>query len=84
MIFNLGSGTQINLLDFIEKLENEFDCKAIKKMTEMQPGDVKSTYADISKLSSWIDYSPRFSIDQGIHNFAIWYKKYFNLNYSSS
>lgn len=84
MIFNLGSGTQINLLDFIEKLENEFDCKAIKKMTDMQPGDVKSTYADIRKLSSWIDYSPSFSIDQGIHNFANWYKKYFKKNYSSS
>tara|TARA_Y100000991_G_scaffold215643_1_gene207062 strand:- start:8908 stop:9957 length:1050 start_codon:yes stop_codon:yes gene_type:complete len=84
MIFNLGSGTQINLLDFIEKLENEFDCKAIKKMREMQPGDVKSTYADISKLRSWIDYNPRLSIDQGIHNFANWYKKYFNTNYSSS
>ena len=81
MIFNVGSSKPINLLDFIEKLEFELGIKAIKKMKGMQPGDVKSTYADISKLQSWIDYIPKTSFDEGIHNFADWYKEYYFSNY---
>ncbi len=81
MIFNVGSSKPINLLYFIEKLEFELGIKAIKNMKGMQPGDVKSTYADITKLKSWIDYIPSTSFDEGIHNFADWYKEYYFSNY---
>ena len=81
MIFNVGSSKPINLLDFIEKLELELGIKAPKEMKGMQPGDVKSTYADITKLKSWIDYVPNTSFDKGIHNFADWYKEYYFSNY---
>ena len=80
-IFNVGSGRPINLMEFIEKLENELGVKAIKKMESMQPGDVKSTLADINGLQSWIEYYPNTSLGIGIQNFADWYKKYFQSNY---
>ena len=80
-IFNVGSNNPINLLRFIEILEDELGVKAIKKMQPMQPGDVKSTFADISKLNKWIDYQPNTSFEEGINLFAKWFKDYFNSNY---
>ena len=49
-IFNVGSNNPTNLLDFIELLEASLGVRAIKKMKPMQPGDVKSTFADIDRL----------------------------------
>ena len=80
-IFNVGSNNPINLINFIEKLEAELGVKAIKKMQPMQPGDVQSTFADVSKLNEWIDYKPKTSFDRGIHLFANWYKEYFKSDY---
>ena len=50
-------------------------------MRPMQPGDVKSTFADITKLNEWVNYHPSTSFDEGIHLFANWYKDYFNSDY---
>ena len=80
-IFNVGSNNPINLMSFIEKLEGELGISAIKKMKPMQPGDVKSTFADITKLNEWINYHPSTSFDKGIHLFANWYKDYFKSDY---
>ena len=80
-IFNVGSNNPINLLKFIEILESELGVKAIKKMMPMQPGDVKSTFADISHLKRWIDYQPAMSFEKGIYHFAKWFKDYFDSAY---
>ena len=80
-IFNVGSNNPINLISFIEKLESELGVKAIKKMSPMQPGDVQSTFADVTKLSEWINYQPKTNFDKGIHLFANWFKEYFKSDY---
>ncbi len=80
-IFNVGSSNPTNLLDFIELLESALDVRAIKKMKPMQPGDVKSTFADINRLKKWVNFSPKTSLNEGILKFASWYKKYFNSDY---
>ena len=80
-IFNVGSNNPINLINFIEKLESELGINAIKKMMPIQPGDVQSTFADITKLSEWINYKPETSFDRGINLFANWYKEYFKSDY---
>ena len=80
-IFNVGSNNPTNLLDFIESLEASLGVKAIKKMKPMQPGDVKSTFADIDKLKDWVNFSPKTSLNEGISKFASWYKEYFNSSY---
>ncbi len=77
MIFNLGSNNPISLLMFIEKLEEKLGKKAIKNFLPIQPGDVKKTWANIDKLNSWIEYQPSISFDEGIQNFATWYKSYY-------
>ncbi len=76
-IFNIGNSNPINLLDFIDILEDKLGKKAIKEFVEMQPGDVISTYADTKRLFNWVGYKPTTSIEHGTHLFAEWYKKYF-------
>ena len=80
-IFNVGSNNPTNLLDFIKILEASFGLTAIKKMRPMQPGDVKSTFADINRLKDWVNFSPKTSLDLGISKFALWYRDYFNSDY---
>ena len=80
-IFNVGSNNPTNLLNFIKLLEDSLGVKAIKKMTPMQPGDVKSTCANINRLKDWINFSPKTSLNSGILKFALWYREYFNSDY---
>ena len=55
MIFNVGNSNPINLLDFIEIMEDKFKIKAVKQFMPIQPGDVKETYAEISNCKmDWL------------------------------
>lgn len=74
-VINLGRGQPVNLLEFIETMEKHMGEKAEKKYLPMQPGDVKETYADISKAKKQLNYQPRTSIDEGVKKFVEWYKQ---------
>ena len=43
----------------------------------IQPGDIKNTFADTSRLKEWINYSPETSIEMGVRIFIEWYKNYY-------
>ena len=77
LILNIGNNKSVKLLKFIEILENNLGKKALKEFEPMQPGDVENTFADISKLKDWINFSPTVSIEQGLKSFAKWYKDYY-------
>ena len=76
-IYNLGNNKPINLLYFVECLEKAFGKKAEKKMLDMQPGDVVSTWADVSDLIKDYDYSPNTPIEAGTAEFVKWYQDYY-------
>ncbi len=78
-IFNIGNSQPINLLDFIEMLENAFGKTAIKDYKPMQDGDVVATAADTSALQDWIGFKPSTSINEGVKNFANWYREFYNI-----
>ena len=78
-IINLGCGDPIDLMDFIKIIEYNLNIKSIKQNLPMQPGDVKSTWADISKAKHLLGYVPKIKIDEGIPLFIEWYKKYYDL-----
>jgi UDP-glucuronate 4-epimerase len=78
-IFNIGNNKPVKLMNFIKCLQSELKIKPILKMKEMQPGDVKATWANIDKLISATSYKPRVNIEQGVKEFIIWYKEYFNI-----
>tara|TARA_Y100001968_G_scaffold333785_1_gene399460 strand:- start:1316 stop:2359 length:1044 start_codon:yes stop_codon:yes gene_type:complete len=75
-IFNIGNNRPVELLYFIELLEDALGIKAIKEFKPMQLGDVVSTAADTSRIQSWISFKPSTSIEEGIKKFAEWYTNY--------
>lgn len=75
-VINLGSGKMTSLMDYIEILETKLDKKAIKDYREIQMGDIKNTWADITKAKKLLDYSPSYSIEEGISKFVDWYLEY--------
>lgn len=76
-IVNIGSGKPISLLSFVEILEKKLNRKAKKILTEMQPGDVEKTYADITELNQLTNFTPKWSFEEGITEFVEWYKSYY-------
>ena len=77
-VFNLGNNKPIELIDFITTIENITGKKALVNYQDMQKGDVKETYADISKLKDLVGYSPKTNIYEGMEAFIEWYKGYAN------
>jgi len=75
-IFNIGRGEPVDLMRFIEILEQELGKKAIKEFLPMQAGDVPVTWADTSALEKATGYCPKISLETGIKNFAKWYLEF--------
>ena len=74
-IFNLGGGKQpTTLLLMIEKLEELLGKKAKLEFKPFHIADVKSTYADISKAKSLLDWEPTISLDEGLEQCVKWYR----------
>jgi UDP-glucuronate 4-epimerase len=76
-VYNIGANKSVQLLDFIETLENALGKKAEKNFMDMQNGDVISTYADVSGLIDDFGYKPDTSLDIGIGRFVKWYKEFY-------
>lgn len=74
-LFNIGNGSPVHLMDFIEKLEEAMGKKAEKQMKPMQPGDVPRTYADTAQLNA-LGYRSTTPIGEGVNKFVEWFKKY--------
>lgn len=75
-IYNIGNDKAEKLLDFIEEIEKCLGKKAIREYLPMQPGDVKYTMADISKIRK-LGYEPTTDIAEGIRKFIDWYLSYY-------
>jgi UDP-glucuronate 4-epimerase len=76
-VFNIGNNQPVNLLDFIETLENILGKKAEKDLQDLQPGDVVATYADIDDLKQQIGFAPTTPIEEGVRRFVDWYREYY-------
>ena len=81
-IFNVGNGSSINLLEFIEALESELGIKAKKVFKPMQKGDVIATHADSTKIINWTNFAPKTDFKNGIRLFAEWFLNFYNDKYS--
>ncbi len=77
-VMNIGGDKEERLTRFIEVIEENVGKIAKKKMMPIQPGDVKSTIADIRKLRK-LGWKPTTRIEVGIKNFVDWYKGYFGV-----
>lgn len=79
-LYNIGNGTPVQLLDFIQAIETETGKTAIKEMQPMQPGDVEKTWANTCRLEKYYNYKPNTTIEFGIRKFVEWYKEYYKIN----
>src|SRR5699024_143036 len=79
-IYNIGNNNPVKLMRFIQAIESSLGMAAEKNYMEMQPGDVKRTYADLTDLERDIDFRPSTTIEEGIDTFVKWYKDYYNVN----
>lgn len=77
-LYNIGNSSPVKLMDFINSLENRLGITAVKNFLPMQPGDVPSTYADVSDLIEDYGYKPIISVKDGIKRFIEWYKWFYN------
>ncbi|MEH0742524.1 NAD-dependent epimerase [Vibrio cholerae] len=76
-VFNIGHGSPVKLMDYVEALEQALGIEAKKNFMPMQPGDVYATYADTEDLFEAVGYKPKVKIEQGAKAFADWYKRYY-------
>lgn len=75
-VYNLGNNNPEQLLEMIKLLEKSLGKKAQKNFLPMQPGDVYSTFADISDTIRDYNFKPRVSLAEGLGKFANWYLKF--------
>ena len=76
-IINLGGSETTQLRDLIDGIGRALGIEPDIKQLPMPPGDVKRTYADISKAQELLGYSPDTPIEEGLRNFADWVKAYY-------
>ena len=77
LIVGYDGGKSKSLTDYIKAIEDNLGIKAIKELLPLQPGDVPATFADCTKLESFINYKPNTSIEDGIRKFITWYKEFY-------
>ena len=76
-VYNIGNNKPVKISEFVSILEKEIGKEAVKKYLPMQLGDVYQTYADIEELKKETGFTPSVSIEEGLHNFISWYKKFY-------
>ena len=76
-VLNLGNSTRVELMRYIQVLEDRLGRKATLNLLPMQPGDVARTEADIEETKRALDYAPSTPIEVGIGAFVDWYLDYY-------
>ncbi|MDR4508609.1 MAG: NAD-dependent epimerase [Candidatus Brocadiaceae bacterium] len=78
-LYNIGNNNPVELMRFIEVLEECLGRKAKKNLMPMQPGDVPATYADVDDLIHDVGFKPSTSVEEGIRKFVEWYRQYYKV-----
>lgn len=78
-LYNIGSNSPVELLRYIEVLENCLGKKAEKELLPLQLGDVPDTYANVDALINDVGYKPDTPIEVGIKRFVEWYREFYKV-----
>ncbi len=77
VLHNIGNHQPVSLVDYVKVLERAIGKQAVIELAPMQPGDVESTYADISTLEAQFGFRPSTTLEVGIDRFVRWYRDYY-------
>jgi UDP-glucuronate 4-epimerase len=76
-VVNIGGGTPVSLLAFIDEIERAVGKKALRNYMGMQPGDVERTFADAALLERLTAYRPSTPVSIGVPAFVSWFREYY-------
>jgi UDP-glucuronate 4-epimerase len=76
-LYNIGNNQPVQLLRYIEIIEECLGRKAQKNLLPLQLGDVPDTYADIEDLVRDVGYRPATPIEVGVRKFVDWFCEYY-------
>ncbi|AVZ79819.1 protein CapI [Zoogloeaceae bacteirum Par-f-2] len=78
-VFNIGNHQPVELMAFIEAIEEALGRKAEKNFLPLQDGDVPATYADTTELNAWTGFAPATPVAEGVRRFVAWYRAYYRV-----
>ena len=76
-LYNIGNEQPVELLRYIEVLEQCLGRKAQMELLPLQAGDVPDTEADVSDLIANVGYRPQVQVEEGVAKFVDWYRGYY-------
>lgn len=76
-IYNIGNNAPMQLVHYIEAIEEVLGKKAIREFLPLQPGDVPDAYADVSELQRAVAYKPTTPVKEGVRRFVEWYIRHY-------
>jgi UDP-glucuronate 4-epimerase len=76
-LYNIGNNRPVQLLRYIEVIEEALGRRAIKNLLPLQPGDVPETFADIDDLVRDVGYRPATPVEVGVRRFVQWFCEYY-------
>jgi UDP-glucuronate 4-epimerase len=79
-VYNIGNNNPEDLMELVRLVEQTTGHTVAKNMTAMQPGDVKSTYADIMRLQRVTGFAPCTPLKNGVQKFVDWYRGYYGVS----
>ena len=80
-LYNIGNNQPVELMRYIEVLEDCLGRKSEKELLPMQPGDVPATYADVEDLTRDVGYRPETPVEEGVARFVEWYLDYYGVSH---
>lgn len=78
-IYNIGNNDPVELMGFIEAIEDCLGKKGVKNFLPLQAGDVPATYADVDDLVRDVGFKPATPIEEGVRRFVDWYRTYYGV-----
>lgn len=76
-IYNIGRGEPVELLRFVELIEENLGRRARRNPLPLQPGDVPDSHADVAPLAADFDFRPQTPVETGVARFVAWYRDYY-------
>ncbi|WP_322628126.1 NAD-dependent epimerase [Halothiobacillus sp.] len=78
-VYNIGNSDPVELLTYIECIEQALGLKAELNLLPLQPGDVPDTFADVADLVRDVGYQPATPVAEGVQRFIDWYRDYYSV-----
>ncbi len=78
-VFNIGNHQPVQLMRYIETLEQALGKTAQKNFLPLQNGDVPATYADTAALNAVTGFAPSTTVEEGVRRFVAWYQDYYSV-----